>query len=83
MHIALVNVPANIVNIRMESRVTDTPVPWLQVFTSSVLANARDHLALINVRSTVVFAGARRAENLVILGAILRTWLAGYTPTQT
>lgn len=81
MHITFINIPANSISVRMEPRVADTLVAWLQVLAGAVRTDARDHGTLVDVSSSVVFTRAFRTEDVVLLASMFRTLLASDTPT--
>lgn len=59
MHIALVNILAEAVTIRVEPRVTDASVTRVQVLAGTVGADAWYHRALVDVGTIVVFGRSR------------------------
>lgn len=61
MHIALIDIPANAVSIGMVSGITNTSIPGLEILTSAVWADTRDHGTLVYIRASVILARAFRA----------------------
>lgn len=82
MHVALVNIPANAIGIRMISRVADALVSGLQVLAGAVRTDSRNHSALIDIGTAVVLARTFWTQDIVLLGALLGAFFACDTPTQ-
>lgn len=80
MHITFIDIPADAISVGMEARVTDALVPRLQVLAGAVRTDAGDHGALVDVGTSVVFAGAFGAEDVVLLASTFRTRFASHTP---
>lgn len=81
MHITFINIPANSISVRVEPRVADTLVAWLQVLAGAVRTDARDHGTLVDISSSVVFTRAFGTEDVVLLASMFRTLFASDTPT--
>lgn len=80
MHFALVNILTITILIDMKTKITETSEARIQVLACSMCTYAWRLLALVYVRSVVVFAPSIRAEDFKFFRVVSGTGFAGHTP---